>query len=232
MNLSVIIPTFNEAKNIQKLITHLQRHGGSTLIEIIVVDAQSQDKTMDIANKAGAIVHTSPQKGRAAQMNYGAAMAKGDILYFVHADTLPPTSYAHDIIKSIEAGYPVGSYRTKFDSESTLLRINAYFSRYNRLMCRGGDQTLYIVKTSFEQLNGYNEDYQIMEDYEFIQRAKKVTSFRVIPKAALISVRKYEQNSYLRVNFANLTIFTMFFLNCPQQLMINTYKALMFQDKL
>jgi len=166
------------------------------------------------------------------QMNFGARQAKGDVLYFVHADTLPPATYAEDILKNIQAGYPVGSYRTKFASDSLLLRFNAFFSRFNCIMCRGGDQTLYISKTLFEELNGYNEDYQIMEDYEFIMRARQTASFRVMSKAALISVRKYEQNSYLRVNLTNLTIFTMFFLNCPQQLMIKTYKALMHQDKM
>ncbi len=232
MKISVIIPTYNEAKCIKKLITHVQHYGNSLLAEIIVVDAESIDDTVEVAKEAGAQVYTSSEKGRAVQMNFGARQAKGDVLYFVHADTLPPATYAEDILKNIQAGYPVGSYRTKFASDSLLLRFNAFFSRFNRIMCRGGDQTLYISKTLFEDLNGYKEDYQIMEDYEFIMRVRQIASFRVIPKAALISVRKYEQNSYLRVNFANLTIFTMFFLNCPQQLMIKTYKTLMHQDKL
>jgi rSAM/selenodomain-associated transferase 2 len=232
MKISVIIPTFNEAKCIEKLVLYMQKHGGIWLEEVIIVDANSDDHTADIARKSGTLVYTSPQKGRAAQMNYGACLAKGDILYFVHADTLPPSTYATDIIENINAGYPVGSYRTKFASDNIFLRFNAFFSRFNRIMCRGGDQTLYISKPLFEQLNGYNEDYQIMEDYEFILRTRKAASFKVIPKAALISVRKYEENSYLRVNFTNLTIFTMFFLNCPQLLMVKTYKALMNQDKL
>jgi rSAM/selenodomain-associated transferase 2 len=232
MKISVIIPTFNEAKCIEKLVLYMQQHGGERLAEIIVIDANSDDFTIDIARKAGALVCTSPQKGRAIQMNHGACLAKGDILYFVHADTLPPSTYAPDIINSIQAGYQVGSYRTKFTSGNLLLRFNAFFSRFNRIMCRGGDQTLYILKPLFKQLNGYNKDYQIMEDYEFILRARKTAGFKVMPKAALISVRKYEQNSYLRVNFTNLTVFTMFFLDCPQLLMVKTYKALMNQDKL
>ena len=100
MNLSVIIPTLNEAENIERLVHRLKNCGCSDSHEIIVVDAGSTDSTQELARKAGATAVLSPKKGRAPQMNFGAKQAKGDVLYFVHADSLPPEGFCLNIKKS------------------------------------------------------------------------------------------------------------------------------------
>lgn len=232
MKISIIIPTYNEEACIGRLVQFLQKHRNNELEDIIVVDGASTDQTVKLAEQEGAVVFVSPKKGRAQQMNYGARKAKGDILYFVHADSLPPASFTSDILSAVEAGYPIGSYRTRFNSNRFMLKVNAYFSRFDRIMCRGGDQTIYVTKDLFNRLNGYCERHKIMEDYNFIIRAKKIARFKIFPKCTLISIRKYEDNSYWRVNLANLTVFTMFFLDFPQDTMIKTYKRMMNQDKL
>ncbi len=232
MKISIIIPTYNEERCVGRLIQHLVQNSNNKVAEIIVVDGNSNDHTFEEAEKLGVAVYQSPKKGRAHQMNYGASKASGEVLYFVHADSLPPATYTEDILQAIAEGYPVGSYRTRFDSNRFVLKVNAFFSRFDRIMCRGGDQTIYVSRTLFNKLNGYSHAHKIMEDYDFIIRAKKAARFKIIPKCALISIRKYQDNSYWRVNFANLTIFTMFFLDFPQETMIRTYKKMMNQDKL
>ncbi|MGL1654816.1 glycosyltransferase, partial [Vibrio parahaemolyticus] len=77
-------------------------------IEIIIIDGGSTDATTTLAKALGVIVHSATKKGRAAQMNEGALLARGDVLYFVHADTLPPGSFIHDIIQAIKNGYHLG----------------------------------------------------------------------------------------------------------------------------
>jgi rSAM/selenodomain-associated transferase 2 len=210
MQISIIIPTLNEAENIGQLIQYLKRHATNALLEIIVVDAQSTDNTEGVARLADVTVLTSEKRGRAVQMNLGAKAAKGDALYFVHADCYPPESYCADIQQFINDGFELGCYRYRFDSSHFLLKINAFFTRFSPLWCRGGDETLYVKRTAFERLKGYDEYFSIMEEYDFIRRAQVHFKLKIMPKYALVSARKYETNSYLRVQWANFRVFNLY----------------------
>lgn len=227
MTVSIIIPALNEAENIGQLVRHLCKNRTDKVVELFVVDGGSKDQTVSIAKAAGAEVLISPQKGRAQQMNYGAAKARGELLYFVHADTLPPETYLSDILQAVDEGHPIGCFRFRFNSNKLLLKINSYFTRFDRLWCRGGDQTLFVTKTLFEELNGYRNDYCIMEEYDFIIRARKKYPFKIIPKDVLVSARKYEKNGYLRVQVANLIAFNMFRFGAPQERIRQTYHRLL-----
>lgn len=227
MKVSIIIPVLNEAENITRLVNRLKNCGEQYVKDLLVVDGGSEDDTVALAEKAGAKVLVSPRKGRAAQMNYGAAHSQGDILYFVHGDTLPPECYMDEIIKAVEENYPIGCFRFKFDSNHLLLKINSYFTRFDRLWCRGGDQSLFITRSLFNELNGFRDDYKIMEDYDIIIRARKNHPFKIIPKNILVSARKYETNPYLRVQLSNLIVFNMYRLGYSQEVMANTYKKLL-----
>jgi rSAM/selenodomain-associated transferase 2 len=223
MKISVIIPTLNESENIGHLVVFIREFGAKRIGEVIVVDGQSTDDTVIVAKQAGAHTLISPIKSRASQMNLGAKYATGDILYFIHADIKLIPSFAQDIKESVEAGFCSGCYRYVFDSSKSMLRINAYCTRFNRIMCRGGDQTLFVTRSVFENLGGFNETFSIMEDYDFIIRLQKEYTFRIIPKNVVVSARKYETNSWLRVQLANLTVFIMFFLQQPPDRMKRLY---------
>jgi rSAM/selenodomain-associated transferase 2 len=229
LKISVIIPTFNEADNIGCLIESLKIYGEKDLHEIIVADSpNSTDTTKEIAQKLGAIALKSPQKGRAFQMNYGASIATGEILYFVHADVKVNPDYAFDILKAINNGHDFGCYRYQFDTDDWLLKVNAFCTRLPFIWCRGGDQTLFIRKKDFLKVGKFREDYQIMEDYEFIIRAKKVLKFKIIPKNVIVSARKYKSNSYLRVQKVNLKVMRMFLSGkASQQEMMETYQRML-----
>ena len=227
MKVSVIIPTLNEAENLPLLLERLQEGGAEALTEIIVVDGGSSDATCTLAKDGGALVLKSRKKGRAPQMNYGARQAQGDILYFVHGDTLPPRSYLENIKAALAEDFPVGCFRYQFDSPRWLLKINAYFTRFDRIWCRGGDQSLYIRREVFEALQGFREDYQIMEDFEFILRVRKEHKFKIIPENMIVSARKYHTNSYLRVQIANFVVFNMFRWGYSQESMVKMYKRLL-----
>ncbi len=225
--MTIIIPTLNEEKHIAELVRYLKKIPGGSTLEIIVSDGGSTDQTLDVAKKAGAIVLKSPQKGRACQLNYGVKFAQSDVLFFLHADSKPPASIIADVQDAIATGFYIGSYRTTFDSSNLLLKINAFFTRFNRLWCRGGDQGLFITKSLFEQLNGFKEDHLIMEDYDIIIRAKEKHPFKIIPKGMLVSTRKYETNSYLRVQISNMIIFRMYLHGASQEKMVSRYHQLL-----
>ena len=222
MKISVIIPTLNEGQCISKLIDHLKVNGGELLQEIVVSDAGSSDNTTSLAQSAGATT-ISCSRGRAIQMNDGAAIATGDILYFVHADCFPPPSFAEDICAEIRKGQQAGCFRFKFNSTKRLLRINAYCTRFKSLMFRGGDQSLFIRRDFFEEIGKFNESLKIMEDYDLIRRIRKKSSFRIIPRKVIVSARKYDTHNYLVVNLTNLIVFQMYRLGCSQDRMLKTY---------
>ncbi len=225
--ISIIIPTFNEAKDILLLIRYLNKNSNDLVAEIIVSDGASNDETLLLAGSAGATTLSSPQKGRAAQMNYGASLATGDILYFVHADTVPPTSFATDIIKAVENGFDCGRYRTKFDSKKYLLHCNAFFTRFDWFICYGGDQTLFITKKLFDALQGFNATMAIMEEYDLTTRAKQIGRYKIFTKATLVSARKYSGRSWWQVLMANRKAVQLFKKGASQNKIVHTYKTML-----
>lgn len=227
--ISVIIPTYNEAENIAKTCQRIIEFSEGFAVEIIIVDSPvSTDNTFEIVQNLQLISLKSPKKGRASQMNFGAKHANGEILYFVHADVLVHPTFVTDILKSFKNGFDFGCYRYVFDSNSWLLKINAFFTRFPFIWCRGGDQTLFIRKNDFFLLEGFREDHQIMEDYEFILRAKKHLKFRIIPKNIIVSARKYKTNSYLRVQLANFLVMRMFLQKrASQEKMVEVYRTML-----
>lgn len=227
MTLSIIIPTYNEEKSIGQLVRYLLEHGKEAVVDLVVSDGGSEDRTIEEAIAAGATAVVSPGKGRAAQMNFGASLAKGDVLYFIHADCYPPTSFVGDITESIRKGFDLGRYYTKFDSEKAILKINAWFTRFDFFICMGGDQTLFIKRNLFQQCNGFREEMKIMEEYEFCQRARQKGRYKIMKGSALISARKYDTNTWLQVQLANAKVVRMYKRGASQQEMVETYKQML-----
>ncbi len=223
MFLSIIIPTFNEEVNIALLITYLQQNATSNQYEIIVSDAESNDKTLEVAKKFGAVCAISDKKGRAAQMNFGTSIAKGDVFYFVHADNFPPPTFYSDIENAILNQYNCGSFRFRFDSNRFILKINSFFTRFNYLYFRGGDQTIFVTKDLFKKVGKFNAEMLIMEDYDFLKRIFKTGKFKLVPKETIVSSRKYDKNTWLQVQLANLKIVKMYNNGASQNDMVTMY---------
>lgn len=208
--ISLIIPVLNEATNLAKLLPYLILNGKEAVGEILVADGGSTDGSQAVAESAGAVLLPSPTRSRAAQMNLGARHAQFEILYFVHADTWPPATFASDILQAVASGIDMGCYRYRFDSPGLLLRFNAFFNRFRWLWCQGGDKTFFIPKETFWATGGYDERYVVMEEYDFLRRALPHYSFRVLPQEVIVSARKYRNNGWLRVQLANMAAFSMF----------------------
>lgn len=227
MKISIIIPTFNEEENIHNIIEHLKGISQKENIEIIISDAGSSDNTVHLAKQLNVVTTISPIKGRAGQMNHGVTLATGDLFYFIHADTRPPLTYFSDIENALSRGFNCGCYRSKFDSDNFMLKINAFFTRFNVLFCRGGDQTIFVTKDLFERVGPYKNEMLIMEDYDFLARIRQQGKFKLFKKATLFSARKYDENSWLKVQKANLKIVRMYKKGKSQQEMLDTYKQML-----
>ncbi|SHJ28573.1 transferase 2, rSAM/selenodomain-associated [Arenibacter nanhaiticus] len=199
--ISIIIPVLNEEKHLRTLIDYLKANSNKANIEeIMVIDGGSEDQSASIAMELGVRLLKS-EKGRAKQMNHGAKHALGDILYFLHVDTFPPNNFDQHILKEVDQGYETGCFRMVFDSRHWFLRFFAFLSRLNLKICRGGDQSLYITKALFQSAKGYNEQYIIYEDSEFIGRLYQMTAFKVMPQNVTTSARKYRQIGLLRLQY-------------------------------
>ena len=191
--ISIIIPVLNEENYIKKLLDYLKPYQATSLLkEIIVIDGGSSDHTLKIVSEYNVKVFHS-EKGRATQMNLGAKHAVGDILYFLHVDTKPPENFHFEILQAVKDDFKAGCFRMRFNSRNLFLAFFAYFSRFNHIICRGGDQSLFVTRHLFEKAGRFNEDYIIYEDTEFIGRLYKLCNFKVIPNYVTTSARKYNQ---------------------------------------
>jgi rSAM/selenodomain-associated transferase 2 len=228
INISIIIPTYQEADSIAELIQFLSKTTKKCDCEIIIVDGGSNDNTLQIAQQSGIVTTVvAPERGRAAQMNYGASIAKGNVFYFIHADTIPPPTFAQDIQQAIQEGYTFGRYQSKFKSNNLLLKLNAFFSRFDWFVCYGGDQTLYITAELFKLIQGFNDEIKIMEEYDLVMRAKTVAAYKIFKGKALISARKYDNRSWLAVQKANYIAVKMFKAGATQDAIVSTYKKML-----
>ncbi len=199
--ISIIIPVLNEENHIGLLISYLESNSTPKNIkEIIVIDGGSTDSTTKILEEHEVIILHS-EKGRAKQMNLGAKKAKGDILYFLHADTLPPKNFDQHIIYAITNKHEAGCFQMRFDSDNLILRFFAGFTKYKHKICRGGDQSLFISTALFKKTKGFNEDYIVFEDNEFIGRLYKRTSFKILPFHVKTSARKYRKHGVVKLQY-------------------------------
>ena len=223
-SISVIIPAINESEQLPALISFLKEMPENELLkEIIITDGGSTDNTVQIAETLGAIVVKS-DKGRAIQMNNGAKIAKGNLYYFLHADTFPPANAWKAINDSIDNGADGGCFRLGFDTKSKFLQVNAWFTRFDINAIRFGDQSLFIKKKVFKTIGGFDEKHLVLEDQDIIKRLRKRHRFKILPFSVRTSDRKYRENGNVKLQCIFFGIYLLYKLQVPQQRLVSTYK--------
>lgn len=141
------------------------------------------------------------QKGRAKQMNLGAKHVKGNILYFLHADSFPPKNFDQLIIEEVIKGNLAGCFRMQFDHNHWWLRLASWLTQFPCRACRGGDQSQFITKNLFEDIGGFDESYSIYEDNILINELYKRNQFVVINKKLKTSARRYEVHGIWKLQY-------------------------------
>ncbi len=214
--ISIIIPVLNEAANIEKLLKHLSENSsGKNEIEIIVVDGGSSDDTFEIVNTMSGRAQSRPlclqiinsERGRAKQMNKGAQVASGEMLYFLHADSFPPKNFDKYIFSEVKNGNPAGCFRMKFDSDHWWLKLAGWLTQFRWRACRGGDQSQFITKKLFDEIGGFDETYTIYEDNILINELYKRKKFVVIQQQITTSARLYRQKGVWNLQYHFWTIY-------------------------
>lgn len=227
MKISIVVPALNEEESIGKLVKDLQAEDQFDLLaEIIVVDGGSKDGTVKLAEEGGAKVIQSSMARRSVQMNEGAKMAIGDVLYFLHADCRPPEGFLEMIRQAIERGHPAGCFRRSMKSKRKKIGYITFTSKLPGRIFRGGDASLYIRKELFEKIGAFDPEMILCEDYEILKRLRPHTKFHVIPEFVHASDRKHQENPSLRVLAANILVYSMFLFGFSQNRMLNTYRRM------
>ncbi len=221
--ISVIIPVINEADSIGLLLQHLKKTMVGN-IELIVVDGGSTDKTKEIAKSEGASIIDAP-KGRAKQMNAGATVATGEVLYFLHADTYPPKNWYNEIMQAIRRGNDAGCCRLSFDDDHPALRFYAWFTKFNIDLFRFGDQSLFVRSTLFKKTGGFDENLVVMEDQEFVKTLKKSGTFVILKSRVITSARKYRTIGVYKLQLIFTVVLSMYYLGIDQQKIVDFYLA-------
>ena len=228
---SIIIPVYNEANEIAKTIANTREACVNGEVEIIVVDGGSVDDTVAVA-QAQRVKVIMGTKGRAKQMNLGASIATGEILYFLHADSIPPHHFNLSVLDAIKKGASSGCFRLVFDHDHWFLKANSWFTRFNVNVIRFGDQSLFVSNEVFERCGGFREDLILMEDQEIIHRLKRHGKFRIINDFVTTSARKYMENGIYRMQAIFFRIWALYYLGYPQEKLLILYKKLIRKHKL
>ena len=221
--LSIIIPVLNEAAIIRSILSPLLNDLG---IEIIVVDGGSRDNTFELAQQEGVRVILSSQTGRANQMNAGAAIATGDILLFLHADTQLPSDYLHIVKDTLARPKAIaGAFELAIDADNKSLRwvekMVKWRSRWFSLPY--GDQAIFLTRTVFEKIGGF-ADLPIMEDFELIQRLKKQGKIAIAPAAVLTSSRRWQKLGVFKTTLINQLIILGYYFGIPPKRLRRLYE--------
>ena len=230
MLLSVIIPVYNEQENLVKRLSFLCEQANKFSIEIIISNSpETTDDSSSVCKNFSKVTYLrSEKKGRAAQMNFAAEKAKGDVLLFLHADVMLPEDFYTQIEKAISNNYTFGFFAYQFDNDSAFLNFNSKFTTKDGLFAGGGDQCHFFTKEQFQELKGYNEEFCIMEDFEMMTRIRKQKiPFTIIQSKATVSARKYKHNSWLKVNLINGYVFLKYKFGVHPNNLRKTYKSLL-----
>ncbi len=224
-SISIIIPAYHEAETINGCLEHLHRLHADDAVEIIVVDGDPRGSTIN-AVQGKEVIKMISQKGRARQMNKGASLASGDILLFLHADTLLPPD-ALTMVRSCMRGGPAraGAFDLGINTGRNIFRVTEKYVALRTRLTRipFGDQAIFMRGEYFRELGGY-KDVPLMEDVEIMQRIKKRGDrICIIPEKVITSPRRWEQEGILVSTLRNWTVQFLYYLGVSPERLVKFY---------
>ncbi|MGX2945284.1 TIGR04283 family arsenosugar biosynthesis glycosyltransferase [Enterococcus alishanensis] len=200
MMISIIMPILNEAENLKRILPQLKQIKSSLPYELIIVDGGSQDGSQEIAGKYGTVYHFQ-EKNRGAQLRYGVSQAKGEILWFLHADSWFEEDLTNLFEKMVsilkQPNVSAGFFRITFKGKGWFYRYLG-FSSHLRALHLGlifGDQGMFISREIYHQVGGF-EAIPLMEDFDLSRKLAKIGKFVPLGLRIFSSDRRFEGQKF------------------------------------
>jgi rSAM/selenodomain-associated transferase 2 len=195
--ISIIVPALNEAQSITHILGDLAaaRAAGH---ELILVDGGSSDATPGLGRSLVDRLVVAP-RGRATQMNAGAAQATGDLLWFLHADTRVPPGAADRLLAALAEGKTWGRFDVRLSGGAALLRVVERMMNLRSCLTgiATGDQGIFVVRRLFEALGGF-PDIPLMEDIALSKALRRLARPACLKPPLVTSSRRWERDGILR----------------------------------
>ena len=216
------MPVLDEAPQIVERLKPLQslRTQG---VELIVADGGSADGTAALAAPLADRVLTAP-RGRAAQMNTGAAASRGRVLLFLHADTMLPEAAAGAVLAAVGNGVSWGRFDVRIDGRHPLLRVVEVMMNWRSRLSgiATGDQAIFVRREAFEGVGGY-ADQPLMEDITLSAALKRLGPPACLRETVITSARRWEMHGVLRTILLMWWLRAAFFLGADPALLARRY---------
>lgn len=225
-SLSIVIPVYNESAIINNTVDHLQNlFAPLECLEIIVVDGSPQQNTIESIKDSSVIKIVSP-KGRGSQMKAGARLASGNILLFLHADTvLDDNAFDYIVQTAKERNVVGGAFNLGIQSDKPIFRlierVVAMRTRITKIPY--GDQVIFLKRHFFKKVGGF-KDIPIMEDVDLMRRVKKSgCKFKIIKQQVRTSSRRWEREGIIFCTIRNTILLTLYLAGVSPSKLIKYY---------
>ena len=215
--ISIIIPTLNEEKNLKRTIEVLLRHAHQpSLIEILIVDAGSTDRTLESIRDLNVRIFSQPEFlfKKYKSLNFGIEKSRGDLLLFLDADTLLPLNFDLWIRSTLEKKSCVGgAFNFSFDRSNAILWIAQTLNkvRYGVSKIYFGDQAVFCKKSIALKVGGFPKK-SLMETAYFCKQLKKEGKLSLIKKNIITSSRRFEKEGTMKVLYFDFIVWIRFVL--------------------
>jgi rSAM/selenodomain-associated transferase 2 len=216
VNLSIIIPTLNEERVLRQTLTSISSHAQ----EVIVVDGGSKDGTVEIARKYASVVFDS-NRGRGTQQHVGACHAQGDVLLFLHADTLLPNGFEIMIEETLGASDIVfGAFHLGYHPPIASFQLIALVANLRSLLLKMpyGDQGLFVRRSDYFRVGGF-KNLPLMEDVDLVRRLNGIGKFKLVKGKVRTSARRYGREGLFYTTVRNWSLMIKYLLGqSPERL--------------
>ena len=219
--LSIIIPTLNEAKMLPACLAKVREWWPDA--ELIVADGGSDDRTVQIAEAVGAVVVRDLPRSRGKQLMAGASVAAGNWLLFLHADSqMDETAVRVADAYREDLSHRFGMFQIRFDSPTLLLRFSAWWTRFDSVFTRFGDQGILIRRDYYDELGGF-KPWPLFEDVDLCRRARRRRRIDVLPAALTTSARRFKRRGPYRQQLSNTWLLMRYLMGADPRELVRGY---------